>query len=106
MVKHVAGHQDADMCTHSKVRSYLPEVWKGEGFGTQDVSRQPPGWTSLRPPAVGATPPSTPARATSIPEEEQERRTRIIQEFLEIVVPNLMCLTEFPNLGKSQHQKC
>ena len=77
-----------------------------QGFGTQDVSQQPPGWTSLRPPAVSATPPSTPTRATSQPAEEQERRTRIIQEFLEIVVPNLRCLTEFPNLVKSQHQKC
>ena len=98
---------------HSENGEVLPSrsVGKGigevrtQGFGPQDWSRQPPGWTSLSPPAPSAAPPPPPTQATMISEGEQERRTKVIQEFIQIIIPNLMCLTEFPNLGRNQNKR-
>ena len=78
---------------------------QSQGFGPQSWSQQPPGWTNLPPPAILPTLPPTSAQATSVTQVEQERRTKVIQEFFQIIVPNMMCLTQFPNLEKSQNQK-
>ena len=69
-----------------------------QGFGSQDMSQQPPGWTHLPPPAVLPTP----VQATDSKAGEMERRTHVIQEFLQMIIPNLMCLTQFPNLEKTK----
>ena len=68
-----------------------------QGFGTLDYSHQPPGWTRLFPPSR-PTPPAAPAQDNQIPQSELERRSSVIEQFIKLIVPNLMCMTEFPNL--------
>ena len=74
------------------------QTMQTQGFGPQGWSQQPPGWTHIPPPAILPTPPSTPVQATTITVRETERRTKVIQEFLQMIIPNLMCLTQFPSL--------
>ena len=81
------------------------QTMQTQGFGPQGWSQQPPGWTHIPPPAIFPTPPSTPVQATTITVGETERRTKVIQEFLQMIILNLMCLTQFPSLEKSQNKR-
>ena len=74
----------------------------GQDFGLPDISQQPPGWSSL--PAPRPSLPTGPAQPNNLQQVELERRTNVIEQFLKLIVPNLMCLTEFPNLGRKQNQ--
>ena len=73
-----------------------------QGFVSQDRSQQPPGWSSLPPPALHPAPP--PPTVNNSTQGEQERRAKVVKEFLQLIVPNLMCMTDFPNLEKRQNQ--
>ena len=78
---------------------------KRPNFGSQDMRQQPPGWSSLpAPPPVCPAPPPSPAPVNQLPLAEQERRNKVVKEFLQLIVPNLMCMTSFPSLGNSQKQ--
>ena len=74
-------------------------------FGAQDIGQQPPGWSNIPPPAVCPAPPTSPAPVSHLLQGEQERRNKVIQEFLQLIVPNLMCMTTFPSLEKNQTQR-
>jgi uncharacterized C2H2 Zn-finger protein len=85
----------------------LPErSWRGghrqgmvrQDFGPQDFSQQPPGWSSNPPPTPAPTSPSS-------VQEDQTRRNNVIQEFLRIIVPNLMSMTEFPSLQATRRDQ-
>ena len=70
-----------------------------QDFGPRDFSQQPPGWSSIPPPTPAPTsPPPPPTPPPSSVQEELTRRNNVIQEFLRIMVPNLMSMTEFPSL--------
>ena len=81
-------------------RSFRREM-RPQGFGPQDPSQQPPGWSSLPPQTLRPTP----VQSTSTLQVEEERRIKVEREFLQLIVPNILCLTDFPNLGKSQKLK-
>ena len=74
-------------------------------FGVKGLSQQPPGWNSLIPPATCPPPPTTRAPGIQVPQVDQERRNKVITDFLQLIVPNLMCMTDFPSLEKSQSRK-
>ena len=64
-----------------------------QGFGHPDVGHHPPGWTQIPPPIYRN------------PEQIIENITKQIQEMvMNVVTPNLMSLTQFPNLRKKQSQ--
>ena len=74
-----------------------------QGFGPNNYTQQPPGWTRLPPPS----PPhlsAAPAQDTKIPQVELERRSNVIEQFIKLIIPNLMCMTEFPNLLRKQNK--
>ena len=70
-----------------------------QGFGLAGFSQQPPGWSSLPPPTAAG-----PAQSNNLPQVELERRTKVIEQFLKLIVPNLMCMTDFPNLVRKTNQ--
>ena len=59
------------------------------GFGSPDIGRHPPGWTQIPPPTYQS------------PGQVMENIKKKIQEMMmNVIVPDLMCLSQFPNLGK------
>ena len=74
-----------------------------QGFGSHNYTQQPPGWTRLSPPSPPHLP-AAPAQDTKIPQVELERRTNVIEQFIKLIIPNLMCMTDFPNLLRKQNQ--
>ena len=74
-----------------------------QGFGSPNISQQPPGWNHLIPPTLPHTPPTAAPHQDQSSQVEQERRANVIGELIKLMIPNLMCLTEFPSLVRKQN---
>ena len=73
-----------------------------QDFGPQVFNQQPPDWRSIPPPTLSPTLPPPPHPAQGSQQEDQKRKTYVIQEFLRLMVPDIMCMNEFPNLKRGQ----
>ena len=89
---------------HPEDGESLPAGPGGQGFGVNNFSQQPPGWSSLPPPSPPNTSPTVPSQENQQLQMEQEKRTNVIEQFLKLIVPNLLYMTQFPNLTRKNSQ--